>query len=111
MKISSMLKILVFIVVNKTITSWRMNTLRKSNILLNTSKNNEQCIISARSDNIYYKSEAKLFIDENKFLSDKKLITISRGGFKGFYLLGILTYITHFYISNADFNSKKNKKV
>jgi hypothetical protein len=96
-----MIKILVFIVINKTITSWRINTLRKSNILLNSSKNNEQCIISARSDNIYYKSAAKLFIDENKFLSDKKLITISPGGFKGFYLLGILTYIKEKYDTSS----------
>lgn len=59
--------------------------------------NNKQRIISARSNNIYYNGEARLFIDENKFLANKKLITISPGGFKGFYILGILAYIKEKY--------------
>jgi hypothetical protein len=101
MKIAStMLKIFIFIALNKTITPWRINKLRKTDVFINSSKKNEQCIISARSNNVYYKSAAKLFIDENKFLSDKKLITISPGGFKGFYLLGILTYIKEKYDTN-----------
>jgi hypothetical protein len=61
------------------------------------SSNNKQRIISARSNNVYYNGEAKLFIDENKFLTNKKLITISPGGFKGFYLLGVLAYIKEKY--------------
>lgn len=61
------------------------------------SHNNKQRIISARNNNIYYNGEAKLFIDENKFLANKKLITISPGGFKGFYLMGILAYIKEKY--------------
>ena len=47
-------------------------------------KKNEICAIM---DN----KQSSLFID------DKKLITISPGGFKGFYLLGILTYIKETY--------------
>lgn len=61
------------------------------------SHNNKQRIISARNNNIYYNGEAKLFIDANKFLANKKLITISPGGFKGFYLMGILAYIKEKY--------------
>jgi hypothetical protein len=38
-----------------------------------------------------------LFINGNNFLNDKKLITISPGGYKGFYLLGILSYIKEKY--------------
>ena len=97
MACSTILKIFVFIVVNTTITSWRHNNFRKSYISMNSSKNSEQCVISVRNNIIYCDNEAKTNIDNNIFLSDKKLITISPGGFKGFYLLGILTYIKEKY--------------
>jgi hypothetical protein len=64
---------------------------------MNSSKREEQCIISSKNNNVYCNSQAKLFINENTFLHDKKLITISPGGYKGFYLLGILTYIKEKY--------------
>jgi len=68
-----------------------------NNKIYSHNSNHKQRIISARSNNIYYNGEAKLFIDENKFLTNKKLITISPGGFKGFYLLGVLAYIKEKY--------------
>jgi hypothetical protein len=64
---------------------------------MNSSEREEQCIISSKNNNVYCNSQAKLFINENTFLHDKKLITISPGGYKGFYLLGILTYIKEKY--------------
>jgi hypothetical protein len=97
MNISSILKIFVFIVINSAITSLRVQNNARNKILLKSSKKEEQCIISSKNNNVYCNSQAKLFINENTFLDDKKLITISPGGYKGFYLLGILTYIKEKY--------------
>ena len=97
MNISSILKIFVFIVINSAITSLRVQNNARNKFLLKSSKKEEQCIISSKNNNVYCNSQAKLFINENTFLDDKKLITISPGGYKGFYLLGILTYIKEKY--------------
>ena len=97
MNISSILKIFVFIVINSAITSLRVQNNARDKFLLKSSKKEEQCIISSKNNNVYCNSQAKLFINENTFLDDKKLITISPGGYKGFYLLGILTYIKEKY--------------
>jgi hypothetical protein len=97
MNILSILKIFVFIVINSAITSLRVQNNARNQILLKSSKKEEQCIISSKNNNVYCNSQAKLFINENTFLHDKKLITISPGGYKGFYLLGILTYIKEKY--------------
>jgi hypothetical protein len=97
MNISSILKIFLFIVINSAITSLRVQNNARNQILLKSSKKEEQCIISSKNNNVYCNSQAKLFINENTFLDDKKLITISPGGYKGFYLLGILTYIKEKY--------------
>jgi hypothetical protein len=64
------------------------------------SEYSNQYIISSKNNNIYNDAEAKIFIGENKFLNDKKLITISPGGFKGFYLLGVLAFIKDNYITD-----------
>lgn len=45
------------------------------------------------------------FYEDNDFIKDKKLISISPGGFKGFYELGILSYIKDNYdLSNYIFS-------
>jgi hypothetical protein len=93
-------KILIFIVVNKAVTSWRQHLHTKSRFILNSSKDKtkeKQCIFDKKKNSIYCDSAIQLFIDKDDFLSNKKLITISPGGFKGFYLLGILTYIKENY--------------
>jgi len=59
-----------------------------------------QCLISIKDNNIYCNEEVELYLNNNNILSDKKLITISPGGFKGFYLLGVLTYIKETYDMN-----------
>ena len=101
MTYSSIFKIFLFIFINTTITSLRVKNDRKSNSrslrALRSTKREEQCIISSRNNNIYCNSQANLFINGNNFLNDKKLITISPGGYKGFYLLGILSYIKEKY--------------
>jgi predicted patatin/cPLA2 family phospholipase len=92
-----MLQTFFLFYIKNTTTSCRFNIFRKVQTFQNNAKFAKQYIISSRNNNIYSDNEAKLFIDENKFLADKKLITISPGGFKGFYLLGILTYIKENY--------------
>jgi hypothetical protein len=101
MKFFIFCKIILFISLNTSITSLRHYYNKKNSLLLNSSKkNDEQCIISSKNNNVYCNSSAKLFISENNFLNNKKLITISPGGFKGFYLLGILTYLKENYDLN-----------
>lgn len=90
MYVNIICKVVIFIVLNKSITSWRHFFSRKM-------LNNNQCIISSKNNNIYCDNEAKKYIDENEFLKRKKIMTISPGGFKGFYLLGILSYIKENY--------------
>lgn len=98
MTYSSIFKIFLFIFINTTITSLRVKNTRKTNGRpLRSARREEQCIISSRNNNIYCNSQANLFINGNNFLTDKKLITISPGGYKGFYLLGILSYIKEKY--------------
>lgn len=97
MNFQNFFKIIFFIAFNSSITSWRNKYLSKLKLFMDSSKKQKQCIISSKNNNIYCNSEAKLFIEDNNFLSDKKIITISPGGFKGFYLLGILTYIKEKY--------------
>jgi hypothetical protein len=58
---------------------------------------NNQCIISSKNKKSYCNDESKIFLDENEFYFNKKLITISPGGYKGFYMLGVLTYIKENY--------------
>jgi len=38
-----------------------------------------------------------LYLKDNEFINDKKLISISPGGFKGFYMLGIASFIKENY--------------
>lgn len=98
MQLLFLYKIFLFISLNRSIISLRSKNLYKNPTILNSnSKNENQCIISSKNNNIYCNSSAKLFISENSFLNNKKLITISPGGFKGFYLLGILTYLKENY--------------
>ena len=98
MKVYIFYKIFMFISLNVTITSLRQRYFKQKPFFLSSSKKNEeQCIISSKNNNVYCNSSAKLFISENNFLNNKKLITISPGGFKGFYLLGILTYLKENY--------------
>lgn len=37
------------------------------------------------------------YLEKNEFIKDKKMISISPAGFKGFYLLGVITYIKEHY--------------
>jgi hypothetical protein len=95
-------KIILFILsIYKGITTKKICFLQRKKIFMNSNINkinkNSQCIISLENGNNYCNNNSNKFFKEKIFLQDKKLITISPGGFKGFYLLGILTYIKEKY--------------
>uniref|UniRef100_A0A6C0EV36 PNPLA domain-containing protein n=1 Tax=viral metagenome TaxID=1070528 RepID=A0A6C0EV36_9ZZZZ len=91
------------ILLNKYIVSLKYITNKKQfGVKLNMNNNNNnnnksQCLISSKDHNVYCNEEVDLYLNKNNMLLNKKLITISPGGFKGFYLLGILTYIKENY--------------
>ena len=58
---------------------------------------NEQRIINNKNNLIYYEKDRELYLEDNNFIKNKKLISISPGGLKGFYELGILCYIKDNY--------------
>lgn len=63
-------------------------------------------LFTKRNYNFYNKNLDELDINyKHEYLKNKKLISISPGGFKGFYLLGTLTYIKENYdLSNYIFS-------
>lgn len=101
MELFSFCKLLFFIFfIYKGISIKRSISMKNNKLLMNNKHNinkNSQCIISLKSGNNKCDNNSKFFLTDNDFLRDKKLITISPGGFKGFYLLGILTYIKEKY--------------
>lgn len=107
MKINYIILFISISMFSTRIVAWKKNTsiTRKTITQLKLSHNNnknnnnknEQCIITSKNNNVYCNSEAELYIKQNDFLTNKKLITISPGGFKGFYLLGVLTFIKENY--------------
>ena len=68
-------------------------------ILHNFSKkiDDTQCIIKNKNDKVFYQQDKQLYFESNEFISDKKVISISPGGLRGFYLLGVLSYIKETY--------------
>jgi hypothetical protein len=80
-----------------TFNSFKISINKCSDLSLYNTKNNKQCIISSKNKKSYCNEAEELFFDGNEFIVNKKLITISPGGYKGFYLLGILTYLKENY--------------
>ena len=58
---------------------------------------NEQWVIANKNNLIYCEKDKELFLEDNDFIKNKKLISISPGGLKGFYELGVLSYIKDNY--------------
>jgi hypothetical protein len=52
-------------------------------------------IVTKHNNKIYNNNDAFLF--DHPTLANKKLVSISPGGFKGFYMLGLASYIKHHY--------------
>jgi len=54
-------------------------------------------IVNKKKDKKLLNPENETYLLQNEFLQGKRLISISPGGFKGFYLFGILSYIKEHY--------------
>jgi len=63
---------------------------QKSNQIIIHNNEKKQC--SNFNDN-----QKMFYLESNDFVKDKKMISISPAGFKGFYVLGIITYIKEHY--------------
>jgi len=56
-----------------------------------------QNIITNKNNIIFYEKDIDNYLKSNSFIQNKKLISISPGGMKGFYLMGVLNYIKQNY--------------
>ena len=68
-----------------------LKTLKKSHKL------NSMTIHIINNNSWYNQNEIDTFLNNNDFIQKKKLISISPGGYKGFYVLGICKYIRENY--------------
>ena len=69
------------------------NSYKKSTLI----NDNNQIIISNKSKQIFLRKDKEIYLESNEFIRDKKLISISPGGIRGFYLLGVLSFIKENY--------------
>jgi hypothetical protein len=59
---------------------------------------NEISNLIYKKTNLYFSNtQTDLFLENNDFIKNKKVISISPGGFQGFYVAGICTYIKENY--------------
>ena len=63
---------------------------KKSNI-------ESQYIRNIKNKHTFHESEVENFLKENEFIKNKKILSISPGGFKGFYVMGICKFIKDNY--------------
>jgi hypothetical protein len=52
---------------------------------------------SIKNKHSFQESHVDTFLRENEFIKDKKLLSISPGGYKGFYMLGVCKFIKEKY--------------
>jgi hypothetical protein len=97
MAFSPIVKIIVFVGIMYTFNSFKISISKNKDLLLYNTKKYKQCIISSKNKKSYCNEAEEFFLIENDSIINKKLITISPGGYKGFYLLGILTYLKENY--------------
>jgi len=98
-------KILLWLLFTDCVTSGRIvgnisggKNIKQSPTQLQTeTRTDSQCIITNKNNLIYYEKDKELFLEDNNFIKNKKLISISPGGLKGFYELGVLSYIKDNY--------------
>ena len=98
-------KLFLWILFTDVITSGRIvgnisggkNIKKSPTHLKSDSQPDSQCIITNKNNLIYYEKDKELFLEDNNFIKNKKLISISPGGLKGFYELGVLSYIKDNY--------------
>lgn len=67
-------------------------------------KNRNKCLILNKKNILYDENSAINFFNTNDYLKNKKIITISPGGYYGFYMFGVCMYIKeHYDTSNCIF--------
>lgn len=75
----------------------------ESSIVKTLSPNIKFKYVNLKDEKIF-KTDVELLMEDNDFLKNKKIISISPGGYKGFYLLGVCNYIKkHYDLSNYVF--------
>jgi hypothetical protein len=57
----------------------------------------KQNYINKKMQLLFSNEQTKTYLQQNEFIKDKKIISISPGGYKGFYLMGVSTYIKDNY--------------
>jgi hypothetical protein len=92
-----MYKAFLFILFIQMFFSLKHPRLFRSRIYLKKDSIDTQNILNINSHHIFGENEVDKFLDENEFIKNKKLISISPGGIKGFYMLGICKYIKKNY--------------
>lgn len=62
-------------------------------------------IKNVKTGNVYESSDKNIFLNDNEFIRNKNIISISPGGYKGIYVLGICNYIKdNFNLENYVFS-------
>lgn len=84
---------------NFAVNFHKQNKLNYKNILnvISNEKLNDQSVITNKNNLIYCEKDKDLFLEYNDFIKNKKIISISPAGLKGFYEVGILSYIKDNY--------------
>lgn len=84
-----------------------MNSIKRIPTRLYSKKSptESQYIRNIKSKHTFGESEVNKFLDDNEYIKDKKLISISPGGFKGFYVMGVCKFIKdHYNLDNYIFS-------
>ena len=66
---------------------------------------NDHYIINKKDNRVFYSYEQNSFLEKNPHIKNKKIITLSPGGYYGFYTMGISAYIKkHYNLSDYVFS-------
>ena len=70
----------------------------KKNVNLNKQCDSSKQLYFLKNSNMLFShDQSDIYIQKNEFIKNKKIISISRGGYKGFYLMGIVSFIKQHY--------------
>ena len=102
MKLLSIMAFL-FPVLNKNLATKIVGTRRVMPKLIKSFSINDESVNI--NGNKWLRNEHTLYLKDNEYIKDKKLISISPGGFKGFYMLGTSAFIKeNFNLENYIFS-------
>jgi len=96
MKLLSIMAFL-FPLLNKTLATKLVGAHRVLPKLITPFSINDDCVNINKNENKWLCKEHTLYVKDEKYIKDKKLISISPGGFKGFYMLGTTAFIKENY--------------